>query len=222
MSTASYEITNETALAWCKKLHEEGITLNMHWDGGGDSGWVEFQIDKSNLTEEDNEMIAYLENKCYDELDYGSWAGEFSATGDAAFDPEQNAFVGTDYYSEDESITKSCALRIAIPQQVWFDSVEIMVEDEEINVSVDIIVRNGFKTEAHTAAEEALVISIQDQVSDIVSDVQNFRSMWEEINLSKADFKLDGDEIVHIMNEISVGVYEEDEKGIFINLDNEE
>lgn len=222
MSTASYEITDHAALAWCHKLHAEGILLNMHWDGGGDSGWVEFQIDKSDLTEEDSAMIAYLENKCYDELDYGSWAGEFSATGDAEFNPEENAFIGTDYYSEDDSITKACELRIAFPKDVWFDSVEIMVQDDEIVVDVDLIVRNGFKTEAHTAAEEAMRVAIQDQVNDIIADVDHFRSMWEEINLSKDDFKLEGDEVVHIVGHISIGVFDEDEKSIFINLDNVE
>lgn len=222
MNTASYEINDLAALAWCKKLDAEGIDLTMNWDGGNDSGWVTFEIDKAELTEEDHNMISYLENKCYDELDYGSWAGEFSANGQATFDAEQNAFVGTDYYSEDDSITKDCELRIAIPKDVWFDSVEIMVQDEEISVSVDIIVRNGFKTEAHTKAEEDLGTAIQDQVCDIVADVADFRSMWEEINLSPSDFTLTGDEMVHVMKKISVGIFDEDEKSIFINLDNEE
>lgn len=222
MSTASYEITDLAALAWCKKLDADGIDLTMNWDGGNDSGWVTFEVDKADLTEEDNNMIAYLENKCYDELDYGSWAGEFSANGQATFDAEQNAFVGTDYYSEDDSITKDCELRIAIPKDVWFDSVEIAIHDEEIEVSVDIKVRNGFKTEAHTKAEQALETAIQDQVCDLVADVNNYRSVWEEFTLLPSDFTLIGDEMIHIKEDISVGIYDEDEKSVFINLDTEE
>lgn len=224
MSTprATYEITDEKALEWCAKLTAEGIDLKMTWDGGGDSGWVNFEVDKSDMTDEDNEMVEYLREKCYEELDYGSWAGEFYASGEATFDPEQKAFVGIDDYSEDDSINKECELRIAIPKDIWFDSVEIMIQDEEIEVSVDIIVRNGFKTPDHTAAEQALEQSIHDQVCEIVSDVNNFRSMWEEINLSPSEFTLQGDEMVHIVEDISVGTYNSDVKDVFINLDTEE
>lgn len=227
MSIAQYTVTDETALAWCNKLHAEGIELNMHWDGGGDSGWVEFQIDKADLTDEDREMISYLENKCYDELDYGSWAGEFYASGDAAFDPEQNAFVGIDSYSEDTSLDVDCELRIAVSKDVWFDQIEIALEDEEINAKVDVIVRNGFKTDVHHAAEKALATSIEEQVNIIITEKvekvgHEYRSMWEQITLSKNDFTLEGDEMVHTLKSLSVGIYESDDKSIFINLSNEE
>lgn len=222
MSTAQYIVNDLEALEWCNKLHDEGFELKMTWDGGGDSGWVDFVVDKATLSEEDETFINYLRDKCYEELDYGSWAGEFYASGYATFDPGHKAFVGIDDYSEDDSINKECELRIAIPKDVWFDSVEIMVQDESVEVTADIIVRNGFKTDAHTAAEAALEKSIQDQVNEIVSDIDNYRSMWEEINLSPSDFTLEGDEMVHVMKDISVGVYISDEKEIFINLDTEE
>lgn len=225
MSKASYEITDASALEWCKRKTEEGIELRMTWDGGNDSGWVDFQID-GDRTDEDNEFIEFLTNKCYEELDYGSWAGDFSANGEAIFNPTENAFIGTDYYSEDDTITQECALRIAIPKDIWFDSVEIAIQDEEIRVNTDLVVRNGFKTPAHTEIENALDESIKDQVNEIVKEVElaghEYRSMWEEVNLSKADFTLEGDELVHVVNSIGVGCYQTDEKDIFINLDNEE
>lgn len=228
MSTvATFEINDLEALVWCKKKHEEGRTLNMHWDGGGDSGWVDFQID-GDTTEEDQLFIDFLRDKCYNELDYGSWAGEFSASGDAEFDPEQNAFVGTDYYSEDDTTTVNCELKIEIPADVWFDSVEIMIQDEEVEVSVDLVVRNGFKTQAHDTVQKSLEVSIKNQVQEIINDYvendnrQEFRSMWEEINLSKSDFTLDGNVMKAVLTEISLGTWENEEKDIFINLDNAE
>lgn len=228
MSTATFEINNLEALAWCKKKHAEDRTLNMHWDGGGDSGWVDFQIDGA-ITDEDQAFIDFLTDKCYSELDYGSWAGEFSASGDATFNPEEGAFVGTDYYSEDGSIDYKCELKIDVPKNVWFDAVEIMIEDEEIEVSVDLIVRNGFKTEAHQNAENSMTTSIKNQVSEIVeeyinynSSPQSFRSMWEEINLSKSDFLETEAGMSATLNSISIGVFDEEQKDIYISLNEEE
>lgn len=226
MSTALLEITDEACLAWCNKKHAEGVTLNMHWDGGGDSGWVDFQID-GDSTEEDQAFIDFLTEKCYNELDYGSWAGEFSASGDAEFNPTEGAFVGTDYYSEDDGETVECELRIEIPKDLWFDSLEIMIQDEEIDVSVDMIIRNGFKTDAHTAAETALSKTIETQVQEIVNDAIKyksieFRSMWEEISLSKSDFTEEGNNVVHIVKEITIGTFQSEDRHIFIPLANEE
>jgi len=219
-------ITNGGLKEWADRLTEEGKDINMTWDGGGDSGWVDFLIDDEEpTTDEDKEYAELLRDLCYEKLDYGSWAGEFSASGEVIYDSETGTFEGTDFYSEDETVSGPCEIRIAIPKDIWFDSVEIMIQDQEITATVDLIVRNGFKTEAHTEAEEALAASIEEQVNasvDSILEGREFRSMWEEINLSKNEFTIEGDEQVFILRELSVGTFEEDERDICINLTTEE
>jgi hypothetical protein len=220
MSTAKYEITNKAVLAWCKDLHEQGFDLTMTWDGGNDSGFVEFIVDKSDKTDQDLEYIEYLENQCYDELDYGSWAGEFHAQGEASFDPEQNAFVGTDYYAEDTDIKLDCNIRLAVPKDVWFDRLEVHIEDYDINVSSDLVIINGFKSSGHDAAVINLNNSIHDQVDDIISGIENYRSMWTDITVDYSEFTPEGDEMVHYIYSLEVGTEDATEKGIHISLEN--
>ena len=52
------------------------------------------------------------------ELDYGSWAGDFSANGEAVYDSKEKAFVGTDYYSETESVPVKVSIPINIPKDL--------------------------------------------------------------------------------------------------------
>lgn len=215
---------------WADKLTADGHELKMTWDGGGDSGWVNFLIDDEEATNrEDQDKIDTLIEICYEELDYGSWAGEFSASGEVVYDSDTKSFSGTDFYSEDDSVTVSQELVFSIPKHLWFDSVEIAVQDSEINVTAEIIVRNGFKTEEHTKAERDLEDSISEQVNFIISNYQaenidgyEYRSMWEEFNLSKSDFTEKDNNMVATVDSISIGVYNESEREIFINLNNED
>ncbi len=219
-------IQNGGLKEWADRLTAEGRELKMTWDGGGDSGWVDFLIDDSAAeTEQDIEYSELLRDMCYSELDYGSWAGEFSAAGECIYNPTSASFEGTDYYSEDDTVTGPCEIRIALPKDIWFDSIEIMIQDEEITADVDLIVRNGFKTEAHTEAEKALATSLEEQVNAAINPIlgdREFRSMWEEINLSKSDFTIEGDEQVHILKELSVGTSLDEDRVISITLTNED
>ena len=216
-------LTEGKAAAWADALVEQGIELKMTWDGGGDSGWVDFVVDKDDLTEEDNEMIDILRSYCDEELDYGSWAGEFSASGEAIYNSETKCFEGTDYYSEDDSISVDCDIEVKVPKDLWFDSIEIMIEDEAVHVTSDIIVNNGFKIDGHNEAEEEINESVSDQVDDIIKSkcTHEYRSMWEEITLNRSDFVIEGDYAVAHINKISIGIYNSDEKEISINLNPE-
>jgi hypothetical protein len=37
----------KSIIQWCKDLHEAGNDLTMKWEGGGDSGWIYFEIGRS-------------------------------------------------------------------------------------------------------------------------------------------------------------------------------
>jgi hypothetical protein len=222
-------LKNGGLLEWALDLHAQGKELKMTWDGGNDSGWVDFLIDDATPEEGiDADNAEILRDMCDSELDYGSWAGDFSANGEAIFNPEEKSFIGADYYSEDDTISQNCELRIEIPGNVWFDSVEIMIKEQEIEVEVDLIVRNGFKTELHTITEKILTESITSQIDTIVDDFMKhsgneYRSMWEEINLSRADFtqETEGGKFVKVIEEIGIGIYNTEEKDICITIDPE-
>jgi len=217
------KLTDGELLAWADKMDAEGFELKMTWDGGGDSGWIVFECDKTELTDEDEAMIELLKNICDNELDYGSWAGEFSASGEAIYNSYTKCFEGMDYYSEDHEIKRDCAIKVTIPEDLWFNSIEIAIQDEEINVTTDIIVRNGFKTDLHTRWESEINQDVEDQVQEVVNKVvkdgHEYRSMWEEITLTASDFTSNSDGTKTAMiTSIDVGVFESDEKEICINL----
>ncbi|NBO23192.1 hypothetical protein EBU94_07645, partial [bacterium] len=141
---------NKSIVQWCKDLHEQGNDLTMKWEGGGDSGWIYFEIDGETT---DNEYTRALIDVMDDILDYGSWAGEFNASGTAVYDPKINGFVGTDFYGEDESEVLNANFTIRIPKKFWFTTFHVEVErnyDEGTNVATNFLVKNGFLTQEHT------------------------------------------------------------------------
>jgi hypothetical protein len=163
------EVTLSDVRAWAKKLHEDGNTLVLHWDGGGDSGWVHFEVDGRDLSTPE---IEFLINWCYDELDYGSWAGEFSASGEAVYNPEEEAFIGIDCYSTEEyvSINDEDAIVFIVPASIKVDSVEINIEadGDEANINVEIRITHGFKTPEYRAIETKLQEEIEAKYYQIV------------------------------------------------------
>lgn len=104
-------------IAWCCNMADAGHTLEICWEGGGDSGWVYFELDGKTI---ENDITEFMVNKMYDELDYGSWAGEFNASGRAQFDPATKKFVGTDHYSQEDDYM----LVLKHPLQVVFPDIE--------------------------------------------------------------------------------------------------
>ncbi len=111
--TDEVEITAQLAIDYYSALHLAGNKIVLEWNGGNDSGSVNLKINDEEVQVEwwnesalnlYNKIHAWVIDKMYDELDYGSWAGDFSAAGCAEF-KIQDAFIGfegTDLYSEDE------------------------------------------------------------------------------------------------------------------------
>lgn len=214
---------------WADKLTAEGKELRMTWDGGGDSGWVDFLIDDKEPAEGiDADNAELLRDMCYSELDYGSWAGEFSATGEAVYNPEASAFVGTDYYSEDEQEDCNKQITVTIPSDIWFDRLDITVQDEEINIQTDFIIRNGFNFPDKTQIEQNLTDDLESKFREAVDEFiketgHEYRSVWEEISLPFTAFTDMGNGTRQaVIDGFSVGTYNSSEKDIIINVKNEE
>lgn len=198
-------LTVKDVLDWCLKKTEEGSEIVLKWDGGGDSGWVHLEVDGEDSNDDEAE---WLVDEMYDKLDYGSWAGEYSASGEAPFDPETKMFQGTDYYTETDSVNAECKIEIRIPKHIHFDDLEIHTQDEECNVEVTFGIRNGFDhpdTEALIEQlEERLSSEIYEAAKADVDEEDEIDSFWETYSLSReSDFTEDGNDLVHVMNHVT-------------------
>lgn len=212
--------TLQELLAWCDKHHEEGKELVILWDGGGDSGWVHFQIDEEECSDPEADQLVDM---MYDQLDYGSWAGEFSASGQAPWDPEQKAFVGVDYYSESESVTAEANIEVRVPKYIPFDEIRINTQDEEADTTTEIMIMNGFIHPETDAVEEKLNATLQPKFSEAVdkaveANQQEFDSAWGDYRLMRADFKEDGDELVAKIELVQYSIHDGRETDVEINL----
>ena len=208
------------------KEHAAGKEIKLCWEGGGDSGWVWFEIDGNKISENGgNQMIDSLVDYMYDTLDYGSWAGEFSANGEAEYDSKTKEFSGTDYYSEDETINRKCNIKLSIPKSLWFDVLEIEIQGEEPNIDAVFHIKNGFLIPEHTEfIDKTLIPHLQKETENVIESFINddgtteYRSMWEHFELEYADFKDEGDYMTYEIKDIGVGTYTTDEKSIYLDL----
>lgn len=214
---------------WCNQQVDEGKELKFTWDGGSDSGYAELLLDDEQVS---NEFSDALMDGIYEELDYGSWAGEFSASGEAVYSKEEQAFEGTDYYEETDTVGHFCSIILNIPSTLWYDTIQIRIEteDEYVNendITVRFIVKNGFLTEEHTNVAQMLEDQLLNDVSNEVemfSKNNCFRSIWETIELKREEGVSVPGFVKHEITNINMGTVKEEEKIIYLKLidENEE
>jgi hypothetical protein len=214
------DITIKQILDWCLKKTEEGSEVILKWDGGGDSGWVHLEVDEEDSNDAEAERLIDM---MYDQLDYGSWAGEFSASGEAPFDPETKMFQGTDYYTETDSTNVKTKIEIRIPKHIHFDDIDIQTQDENCSVDVTFGIRNGFDhpdTEALTKELETMLSDkILEAAQSDVEDEDDIDGFWENYQIFKTDFIEDGDELVYVMEDIVYSKRHTIENYVEINLE---
>lgn len=216
-------IEKKSILNWLNKLTEDGSQLSIAWEGGGDSGWAYFEIDGHQTEDEyTNAIIDYM----YEMLDYGSWAGEFTANGRAIYNPETRTFEGTDYYGEDGNEIIDVDIKILVPKKLWFDSVHIECEasyDESSKMSVRTIVKNGFTTGEHSAFCSNLEQYLQDKFDALFSnfessDYHEFRGCNDSWIVERSEMKEEEDMLVFTINKIDVMTIDTQEKYVSLEL----
>lgn len=212
-----------SVLDWCKEQVAQDRELSIHWEGGGDSGWVHFEIDGETV---DNDYTQYLISAMYDQLDYGSWAGEFTAHGSATFSLEENAFVGTDYYQEDERMLYSCDISFKVPNGLWYDSLHYRVEcsgDESVSSDVSFSIKNGFLTDEHIEIQRVLEDVLDDEVPKLIEkfidEGKEFRDLWISEGFLKTDGEDKGAYTEFKITELGMGTYTSEEKDIFLYVE---
>lgn len=214
------KLTLKELLDWCDSHHAEGKELTILWDGGNDSGWVHFQIDGVDV---DCPEADQLVDMMYDQLDYGSWAGDFYASGTAYWNHEEKAFFGTDNYTETAGTTGHADIKVSVPKYIHFDDIEIDTSDEEVNTSVVFRVRNGFIHPEISSLQTALETSLQKEFEAAIDksckeNGEEFDSAYANYVLERIDFKEEGDYLVATIKEVWYSITCGEDKDIEINL----
>jgi hypothetical protein len=213
------DLSIKEILDWCMKKTEEGSEVVLQWDGGGDSGWVHLEVDGTDSSDPEAEALVDM---MYDQLDYGSWAGEFSASGEAPFDPETKMFQGIDYYTETDSTNAKASIEIRIPKHIHFDDIDIETQDEDCTVNVTFGIRNGFDhpdTESVAKKlQEMLSEEIMEAAKADVDDEDEIDGFWENYQIFRTDFTEDGDDLVYTLEDIVYSKRETSENHVEIDL----
>lgn len=212
-------ISIQEIIEWCDTQAADGKEIKLCWEGGGDSGWVFFEIDGEQA---EGEEIEALVDMMYNILDYGSWAGEFSANGEAVYDPVTKCFEGIDYYSEDDwtSTTFEEPFAFYIPDTYGFDSIEYNVEgsfEEKFRVEITFNIVNGFITpelrELENEMSEAIKVKLVEELEE--KDVNYFGTHKlaerHEMNNEKSS-------IIFQFDTVEYSVYNTEERGVTIDL----
>lgn len=215
---------SKEVIDWCNQQVDKGKELKFTWEGGGDSGWASLVL---NGKEVSNDYSNQLLDGIYEELDYGSWAGEFFSSGEAIYNKEDQSFTGIDDYQEEESFPNYCDIVLRIPDKLWYDSIEVRIESdgEEIHddaVSVRFVIKNGFISDEHgyyaEALEKQILGEVRQEVDKFINDGGEFRSVWQTIVLERKDSEQVPDYIQHKIDCIMIGTMTNDEKYIELNL----
>ena len=204
-----------TLLEWCDKQDAEDKELSIGWEGGGDNGFAFFKLDGESI---DNEYTEILLDHIYNELDYGSWAGEFSASGEAVYSSTTKCFEGIDYCSNDNYIQYDCKIKIKIPKEFSFE--EIVFESEDINNGIGVFVKT--ELEECSSYLKDIKTDINNQCKEVIKNFENdgytyIDTYFEEV-IFKDDCSLEGDFLIFEINSISMRTEETDERNILLNV----
>ena len=215
----------KSIVQWCKDQAAQGNELKLIWEGGNDSGWVHFEDDNGDV---DNEYTRALVDRMDNTLDYGSWAGDFNASGEAIYDPTTNSFKGTDYFGTDEHEAIDTNIVISVPKKLWFETLHIECErnyDEETEVSVRFIIKNGFLTEEHSVFCSNLEV-IKDDLEQCFNnynsvDGYEFRGCTDSWIIDRSEMKEDEDMLVFTIDKVDLEVMITEDKTVVLELDEE-
>jgi hypothetical protein len=190
----------------------EGKEIKVTWEGGNDSGGYNLFIDEVEVYYGDAVYDEIVEDIISDTIDYGSWAGDYSADGFVHYDADQGAFIGEGKETESESATlEDISIEIRIPKALNFDAFEIVTEGtfccEELSIDCKFIISNGPVFPEHSEVEDTMNTYVGESVTHILETDEACKD--EEIGwvgndwyILRGEFKEDGDELVHVIDSI--------------------
>lgn len=193
-----------TMIELCDELTKDGKRLVITWNGGSDEGCFEMLLDGQRLDDEID--FEPLEDYISERLGYGSFAGDFSTTGELTYNRQTKCFEGIDVYSSAESENYMCAIKVTVPDIVWFDQLDIYIEmedgDDEPKIAPSFIIANGPRIDQHTEIENMIEKTIKKQVMKIQAGIPNFNSLYENITITHRDFNKRSNKLVFVIKKI--------------------
>lgn len=221
----SKEFTAKELIDWCDKMTSEGRRPVLKWEGGNDSGWV-FMEDEHGEKFEEEPIVEKLIDKMYSELDYGSWAGDFDANGEAEYSTETKTFEGIDYYSTSDGFSCKADIEISIPAEIPFDRLEIETEGEDCETNCHLILDNGYVHPMTHSVIQDLEKQLADEIYAAANayfeeerrDKDDLDSFWHTYQIDRNEFKKVGDAFIYKMKSVHFSMRETVDKGIEINL----
>ena len=216
----THDYTLKDLMNWCDAQVAEGKVLEIKWEGGGDSGWVYFEIDDEKTSEPEAEAL--VDMMC-NQLDYGSWAGAFSAEGSATYNSIDKSFQGEDSYSEEEYKDFDCHITFKIPKNIPFDEVWIEAQEGH-HCSVNFTLVNGFRHPETHNVEASLELLLSKEFLRVKEEVEGstdeeIAGCYQSHRFDRENLKEEGEYMVGIIEEYSYSIHVYDTHDVEICLE---
>jgi hypothetical protein len=195
----------------------EGKEIKVTWEGGNDSGGYNLFIDGVEVYYGDAVYDEIVEDIISDAIDYGSWAGDYSADGSVYYNADQGAFIG-----EGKDTTSECAcldgisIEIRVPKYLNFDSVDMETEGTfcwgELNCTFRFGINNGPVFEEHSGIEKSMESYVLESINHILQTDEACKGQeigWvsNTWSIPREEFEEEEDSLVFIIDSIDYNFY---------------
>jgi len=211
-------------------IADEGKEIKVTWEGGNDSGSFTVYIEGKECEYGDVDHDEIID-KLDEDLDFGSWSGDFFADGSVVYDSKEGAFIGEgrDVTSEVASLS-DISIELRVPKYLNFDIIRIYTEGSycwhELRVRCNFIINNGPVFEEHSFTEEAMNDYLMERICHILDT--NEDSKHEEIgyvgnewSITRESFDEDGEDLVYIIDELDFEFNDSNERSYKIKIEEE-
>lgn len=232
--TDDVEVTYQLAIDYYSALHLAGHKIQLEWNGGGDSGSVWLKLDGEQIDPDYHatdlslydKIHAFVIDKMYDELDYGSWAGEFSASGTADFTIDGGfiGFQGVDHYSEDEYHTADLNFKVRVPKHLipkdagrLYISISGGYDEQDVNLHLSFRKTGEYVRMDLSKETEEYLFVIENDLKDKIHEVLKEHGG----DHTYMDASLDitpGEDLVELLEDLEFYTVDERPKDIWINM----
>jgi len=188
-------------------LVKEGKEIKVTWDGGNDSGTITVYVDGRGLDFGDD-LESDISDLIDGALDYGSWAGDFSARGEVFYDSEKSAFVGEGEEITSEYESEDCNIEVEVPKAFNFDSISIEIsgdwEYDPVGVFCRFNISNGPVFEEHMGLQNKIQETLEKDITDVISKLNcTVGSVYNDWVINRDDMDEVGENLVFVIESIS-------------------
>jgi hypothetical protein len=217
----------QKAKKYLTKIVSEGAKeIKITWDGGNDEGSFYLYVDGEDINIDwDKKDGTYdLVDYIGDEIGYGSFAGDFYTNGEIIYDHDKKAFLGYDSCEESNDHTYKFRkpLKLTIPKDLWFDTVEIDASgySDEMDINVKLSVTNGPVIQDHIDFESNSTKAIEKVCNQLFDDIDEVRDVWHNSSIiNREELEVDEEGNPHItLTSFMYSKYETFDKEIQIQL----